>query len=355
MENQFDKIAQLLTSNETNAKVALHILKSQPELEKEVKAYFLPLLEMFGKKKLNQVYSIIKKIKEEKEPQKTFLPLLQHPIFSDLMRSRTNLIIKNHSNISTLFDLGEFSSTTQLLEIYNNKGLKRLPNHLGKFPKLESLRIHQNKLLEELPDSLTEFPELKNLMITNTQIEQIPDDFFNNFPNLIYLNIGYNSLRKLPSSLKKLKNLTHLYLTANELETLPNWIGELEKLEHLDLAKNKKLKELPPVLGELSQLKKLDLSATKKLDKNTLALIVSKMESLEELNLANNGLREIPQNLDCLTQLKQLILNRNKLSILPDSIQNLEGLKVLWLYNNLISEEEKQRIRKLLPTTHFNI
>jgi Leucine-rich repeat (LRR) protein len=50
-----------------------------------------------------------------------------------------------------------------------------------------------------------------------------------------------------------------------------------------------------------------------------------------------------------LNHLETLNLDGNKFTILPEEIKALKKLKFLKLRNNALGEEEKERIKKLLP------
>ena len=98
------------------------------------------------------------------------------------------------------------------------------------------------------------------------------------------------------------------------------------------------------------------------------------MRNLKKLYLDDMELTSLPESIENLTNLKWLHLGYNKLETLPDSIVNLKNLEKLWLYqnkltslpedmdkltnlnylvlhNNPISDEEIERIKKLLPNT----
>jgi len=61
-------------------------------------------------------------------------------------------------------------------------------------------------------------------------------------------------------------------------------------------------------------------------------------ENLEILNFHGNQLRELPQSIRNLTNLRYLYLDHNGLTELPDSIGNLTNLKELHLINNDLTE-----------------
>ncbi len=79
---------------------------------------------------------------------------------------------------------------------------------------------------------------------------------------------------------------------------------------------------------------------------------IGNLTNLEELYLNFNKLESLPKSIGNLTNLKELYLNFNKLESLPENIEYLINLKELYLYGNPISDEEKVRIKKLLPNTN---
>lgn len=322
MQKEFEKIYQLLINNEADAKVALQLLKGQPNLEEQVKIYFAPLLKIFNKAKIAAIPSIIKKIRSQKESKTQFLHLLQDPTFSNLLRNREHLIIKNYS----------------LKELFN----------LGDFPNLKRLEIHSNKLLTKLPSFLGNFPKLDLLQIYGNKFQEIPDSFFDSIPPIQSIHLNNNKLVSLPKSLEKLKKITILNLSKNELTTIPDYFGAFPLLKSLYISRNK-LSTLPESIKNLKNLEELDLSYNKNF--TLIPNFFAELQSLKRLDLTNNSLKQLPKNLEKLSQLQLLNLNNNKLSSLPDSIKNLKNLGGLLLYHNPISKEEQKRIQLLLPNT----
>ena len=228
MQTDFEKIHQLLTNSEANGKVALQLLKGQPNLQEQVEVYFASLLKIFNKSTITALPSIIKKIRAEKEPKKQFLPLLQDPVFSSLLRERERLTIKNHP-IEELFSLGDFLELKRL-EIHDNKSLTKMPSVLGNFPVIEMFRLFSNK------------------------VQELPDTFFNGLEEVKFLHLDDNKLASLPKSLESLKKLIILNLSKNQLETIPDYVGLFPELKSLYLSRNK-LSTLP---NSLQKLKNLD-------------------------------------------------------------------------------------------------
>ena len=131
--------------------------------------------------------------------------------------------------------------------------------------------------------------------------KKIYDDYINYTSNLKSFSLGDIKLTSLPDWIENLTNLTWLDLDDNQLTTLPDWIEKLTNLKKLYLSDNQ-LESLPDSIGNLTNLNSLDLSD-------------------------------------------------NKLTSLPNSIGNLKELNRLHLGKNPMSDEEQERIKKLLPNT----
>ena len=144
-------------------------------------------------------------------------------------------------------------------------------------------------------------------------------------------NMANTYVRKRAIALKK-TDFKNKLLSDNELELFrkydkklyDDYVNYLSNLKELDLEDNQ-LTSLPDWIGNLT--------------------------NLEELNLNYNNLTSLPYSIGNLKNLERLYLHDNKLTSLPESIANLKNLRYLDLEYNPISDEEKERIKKLLPNT----
>jgi internalin A len=78
---------------------------------------------------------------------------------------------------------------------------------------------------------------------------------------------------------------------------------------------------------------------------------IGRLQTLKQLDLRYNELREVPESIGQLVNLQKLNLGYNQLRGLPESIKNLKNLKLLQLERNKISEEAREKIKKWLPNT----
>ena len=126
-------------------------------------------------------------------------------------------------------------------------------------------------------------------------------------------------------------HLRALRLVGLNLTDLPAEIGlYLRSLEVLSLANNK-LRELPDTLVSLCNLKDLNLL------NNRLEHLPEKiglMSALIKLEVANNCLLHLPSTFAALTKLDRIVLEHNHLTLLPENLEYLTGCKLLNLNHN---------------------
>ncbi|KAG5555640.1 hypothetical protein RHGRI_006331 [Rhododendron griersonianum] len=143
------------------------------------------------------------------------------------------------------------------------------------------------KNINEHPDGLV-YPKLHTLTVVNSEHSDLefPDNFFNGMMQLTMLTISGIRMRRLPSSLAKLKNLRMLYLNECELDDIAILQDLESNLEVLRLS-DSGIEALPPEIGQLTSLRVLDLR-----DCDDLTVIprgvTSNLTSLEELYFPKN-------------------------------------------------------------------
>ncbi|KAH0748078.1 hypothetical protein KY290_027310 [Solanum tuberosum] len=141
----------------------------------------------------------------------------------------------------------------------------------------------------------------------------------------------------LPSSIGMLKGLVKLDVSwCPKLKMLPEEIGDLESLEELD-ASCTRISQPPSSIVQLNKLKSLSFSGQCLEDGVHFVFpqVNEGLRSLEILilsfcNLIDGGL---PEDIGCLSSLKELHLNGNNFVHLPESITQLSDLETLYLPN----------------------
>ena len=146
---------------------------------------------------------------------------------------------------------------------------------------------------------------------------QSPDEVF-------VLDLSKNKLKAFPKEILKFKNLQKLILFKNKIDSIPANIKSLKNLQYLNLGKNK-LETFPKGITELNNL-------------NTLIL-------------NQNNISSIPDNIDGLYNLEYLDMWSNNIGYISDNIKFLTKLNELDLRVIIFSNDEKERIRFLLPGT----
>lgn len=135
--------------------------------------------------------------------------------------------------------------------------------------------------------------------------------------------------------LKQLKNLRMLNMYENQLESLDG-IGLLAKtpLEDLNLGNNL-VKQIPAEMGGLTSLKSLWLDDNR-LDE--FPVVICSLVKLTELRLSSNQIPVVPHSIAALKNLTTLALDNNKLTEFPLGILELKYLEHLWMRQNLLME-----------------
>lgn len=130
------------------------------------------------------------------------------------------------------------------------------------------------------------------------------------------------------SNAQEIGDFDYVFKTIEEVKQYP------EEVINLDLS-GTKLKEIPQILFELKNLKKLDLS------KNQISLLPAEIANwgqLESLDLSKNNISNIPPQIGKLILVERLDLSKNKIRKLPIEIGDLAALIDLQIWNNQLVE-----------------
>ncbi|MBA0600385.1 probable disease resistance protein At4g27220 [Gossypium raimondii] len=177
--------------------------------------------------------------------------------------------------------------------------------------------------LEELPNEEDWGEDLEKVSLMHNCISTIPQMMKSpKFPKLTTLLLSWNALKEIPESFfEHFPNLKILDLSDTRLESLPNSISFLEKLTVLLLRGCLCLKRLP---------------------------CLSKLQALKKLDLGSSGIREIPQGLEMLVNLRYLNLKyTSHLAWIPTgTLSKLCRLQYLAIHLKL-SAKELRELNKL--------
>lgn len=254
--------------------------------------------------------------------------------FLDLEQNTINKLPDNFGNLKNLETFrgpfllqnipNSFSELEKLKFCFFHTEFERpiLPSDFGKLQNLETFWLTGE--YQSFPDSFTNLINLRDLRMIGSKLKELPV----NFGNLIKLeNLEVKgSFITLPNSFTSLINLKKLTIYG-ELESLPEKFSNLSKLEYLTLW-NLGLSELPEDFGNLVNLKNFGAS--------------------------ENNINHIPESFGNLKKLTQLDLRYNNIKTFPDSISNLaDNLYEFKIFGNNYSDEELERLKKLLPKTRI--
>ncbi|KAB2006203.1 hypothetical protein ES319_D11G326500v1 [Gossypium barbadense] len=151
--------------------------------------------------------------------------------------------------------------TAKIFMVKAGKQLKELPNEEEWGEDLEKVSLMYNSI-SAIPQHMKcpKFPKLTTLLLSHNSLKEIPESFFEHFPNLKILDLSHNPFVSLPSSISALEELKVLLLNGcNNLESLPT-VLKLQALKKLRLG-GSGIKEIPQGLEMLVNLRYLDLLA----------------------------------------------------------------------------------------------
>lgn len=215
-----------------------------------------------------------------------------------------------------------------LRELNIGATLHRVPNSIGLLKHLE--KIEMENTIEALPDEFFHLPTLKHLRL-RTRMMALPDSL-GSLTKLRHMDLsGCTELQTLPPTLGNLSHLKYLSLNGcSSLGMLPDSFGNLIRLRHLYMSGCRTLTMSSTTFGKIRTLESLDLSSC--LGMEALPPQVTYQRSLEELNLLDTNIKELPMAIGNLNNLEILKLGCSSLEMLPRSLGNLRSLRELFLY-----------------------
>ena len=164
--------------------------------------------------------------------------------------------------------------------------------------------------------------QLSNSELDTCKVYQSLTEALKSPENVYILDLSRKKIKVFPVEILTLKNLQKLNLFKNKLDSIPANIHHLKFLRFLNIGKNK-LSTFPDG--------------------------ITKLENLKSLILNQNEITSIPDNIDGLYNLEYLDMWSNNLTFISDNIKFLTQLKELDLRVIIFSNDEKDRIKSLLP------
>ncbi|XP_009779558.1 TMV resistance protein N-like isoform X1 [Nicotiana sylvestris] len=191
--------------------------------------------------------------------------------------------------------------------------------------------------------SLEKFPEIHGRMKPEIQIHmkrsgirELPSSIIQYQTHITFLDLSaMKNLVALPSSICRLKSLVSLNVSGcTKLESLPEEIGDLENLEEF-YARYALISRPPSTIVRLNKLKILKFGGLHDGVHFLFPPVAEGLRSLEHLDLTCCNLIDegLPEDIGCLSSLKELYLSGNNFEHLPRSIAQLGALRILDLRN----------------------
>ncbi|XP_057461261.1 probable disease resistance protein At4g27220 [Actinidia eriantha] len=187
-------------------------------------------------------------------------------------------------------------------------GLKDIPPEQEWTEDLDKVSLMGNGI-EEIPFGRSpRCPRLSTLLLNRNCLRRIADSFFEHMYALHVLDLSENQfLEKLPNSISDLENLTVLVLQGCQHLTYVPPLGKLRALQELDLSYTR-IKEVPEGLDRLVNLKNLNMEGTLQLERFPSGTL-GKLSHLQRLTLFTLGPVEVQaEELERLRKLKEIIL-----------------------------------------------
>ena len=172
------------------------------------------------------------------------------------------------------------------------------------FPVVQNVNLSYN-MLKEFPTSLSE--SIVELDISGNDIQLVPEDIVK-LTNITTLDISFNKITKipvLPSSLK--------YITANNNKITEIANSELPQLFSMNFSNNE-LGTLPSLTNHICSTLFFSHNRIKEI---SLAMMI---RPVEQLDLSDNEITNIPVEIFSLPRLRILNLDSNQIEVIPDQI-----------------------------------
>ena len=238
--------------------------------------------------------------------------------------------INENNNLTTI--PAEVPSNVQILNLENYRLEQLLQGNLDRFTDLEEIYFTSN-LIETLETNFfnpTFHQNLRVIFMGDNRIAAMP--LLHEFQMLRILDLSDNKLQTI--TIGKLDNLEELILNGNELHSMPVLSEELPSLHTLILSHNNIVSVSADYFSRVPVLKIMDISRNS-LEEFTLG----QAEALMELRLSYNNLNSMPVLTQPLPSLRNMILNDNSISSIPENyFANAPGLFILNLNQNEITE-----------------
>lgn len=246
----------------------------------------------------------------------------------------TNNLSKLPDSICELSNLNEFRCSHNFLQ--------ELPEGFFKLSKLTTLSLASNKF-KLFPEAITKLSSLVELRLANNQLSNLSGDI-GNLSLLEYLSVSYNEINELPDSILKLSNLSYLSLRNNKIKKIPdNFPDNFPNLKVLKVSGNEVVEadviEIDAAEKQNQVEKNFEdepINSTKKTD-TQIEIEEVKSKKLRKINLSKKKLRIFPPVIFDLIWLEELDISNNFITEVPVGFLRLSNLMKFNIEGNPLS------------------
>lgn len=203
-----------------------------------------------------------------------------------------------------------------------------------------SLHLKEQPISSDDFQAIGRLRNLQMLLLNSNDLTAINPIVFT-LENLRVLDVSFNLIEEVPEEIGQLRNLESLAIFKNQIKTLPTSLGTITGFNGTYMGQNPDL-DVAQTIEVLAQLPNLQYLGYGGRMMGTLPDSISKLSSLTDLFLANNGLQEFPRSLLEITTLKYLTLSHNQIPAIPEDIERLKNLKGLALAGNPLAEDDRE-------------
>lgn len=222
-------------------------------------------------------------------------------------------------------------------------------------PTLQALNVANNSLAALTFSETLDMPLLRTLNVTNNHLTILPPA--SGWTELITLTAGDNKIADFPAGFTSLRKIRNVNFTSNEIRLVDPEIGRMESLESLILASNplREKKFLTMNAADIKRDLKSRLAPEELADDEEPTSPVTVIGDNERpssmwflnangaLDLASKGLSDdLSPTLGSFlnrNEVKQMLLQSNKLTCIPPALWIGQDLRVLDLSDNVMSAD----------------
>ncbi|QQP52013.1 Leucinerich repeatcontaining protein 40like, partial [Caligus rogercresseyi] len=210
------------------------------------------------------------------------------------------------------------------------------PSRLIKQARANGLLNLSNRALETVPESVWKIndPDSSRSNNVSLSMDRVAETNWWDEVDITKLILASNKLKEISGHIGSLISLTVLDLHDNALTTLPGEIGSLENLVKLNVNHNR-ISSLPESMQDLLKMKSFT-AAHNSLKSLESPPLLSRWDSLDELDVSHNALETLPSDIGYLSQLTRLCFSHNVISSLPSELSFLRRLTLVELSHNKI-------------------